>query len=84
MSEPVWMHVTHCTLPVDSALSSRTPLGLCTEKFPFLKNAPLEGTYAANVKLNFKPLGVCNAGCARVSPPVTRCVCVCGRASLQP
>jgi hypothetical protein len=29
-----------------------------SERFPILKNAPLEGTYAANVKLTFKPLGM--------------------------
>ena len=30
---------------------------LSVERFPFLKNAPLEGTYAANVKVTIKPLG---------------------------
>jgi CBF1 interacting corepressor len=27
------------------------------ERFPFLKDAPVEGDYASNVKVNFKPMG---------------------------
>ena len=27
------------------------------ERFPFLKNAPVEGDYASSVKVNFKPVG---------------------------
>lgn len=28
------------------------------ERFPFLKDAPVEGAYTDSVKVNFKPMGV--------------------------
>jgi hypothetical protein len=43
------------------------------EKFPFLKNAPLEGAYAAGVKVR----GACLPVCVPASVCVCVCVCVC-------
>ncbi|GLE01224.1 hypothetical protein PINS_up010054 [Pythium insidiosum] len=39
------------------------------ERFPFLKDAPVEGEYTASVKVNFKPVGVVlrNVRCLRCS-----------------